>query len=89
MEPVKFWILAAGWGSYVRCGDPGACLYGFDERGAVQSEDHRSRCVAYLDNECRKAARFNEDPDAANDEIDDLIAYLETAPCLQGVAAEA
>jgi hypothetical protein len=80
MTPCEFWLKAAQWGSYMTDGDPGACLYGFDERGAVQSEAHRQRCITYLDGECRHAADVNDDPTADHAELDSLIAYLQTAP---------
>jgi hypothetical protein len=76
MTPKEFWLTAAQWGSYMHSGDPGACMYGFDERGVVQSEAHRKACIAYLDGECRKAADVNEDPKADHAQIDSLIAYL-------------
>lgn len=43
------WGAAAQWGSFIAAGDPGACMYGFDERGTVQTEEHRKACLAYLD----------------------------------------
>ena len=80
LTPEKFWLKAADWGSYMSDGDPGACMYGFSEDGKVQSEQHRSQCIAWLDGECREAANLNDDPAADNAEIDELIAYLRTAP---------
>jgi hypothetical protein len=41
LSPCEFWLKAAEWSSYMSSGDPGACMYGFDETGAVQSEAHR------------------------------------------------
>jgi len=81
MTSEEFWLKAAGWGSYMNSYDPGACLYGFDERGMVQSEEHRRLCIEHLDSDCRGAAALNDDPDADNQEIDELIAYLKTTPC--------
>ena len=81
MSPEEFWLKAASWGSYMASGDPGACMYGFDERGVVQSEAHRAACIAHLDGHCREAAAVNDDPDADNAEIDELIEYLRSAPC--------
>jgi hypothetical protein len=42
------WLYAAQWGSFIRNGDPGACLYGFDESFRVQSEAHRADCLAEM-----------------------------------------
>ncbi len=86
MTPHEFWLKASGWGSFMTSGDPGACMYGFNERGEVRSEQHRKQCIAWLAGECREAAKCNDDPEADNKEIDDLIAYLRTAP-LEKLAA--
>ena len=56
LTPYKFWILAASWGSYIRGGDPGSCMYGFNESGLVQSEEHRARCIDWIDNHCMSHA---------------------------------
>lgn len=87
MTPKEFWLAVAGWGSYMSSGDPGACLYGFDERGAVASEEHRAVCIQHLDTTCREIAKRNDaEQDALvspdEKEIDGLIAYLRTAPNL-------
>lgn len=42
MSPRAAWGYAASWGSMMTGGDPGACMYGFDERFTVQSEQHRA-----------------------------------------------
>jgi hypothetical protein len=44
--------IAAQWGSFMSVGDPGACFYGFRfNDGRPQSEAHRARCLAYIDEE--------------------------------------
>ena len=53
MTPKQFWETAASWGSAVTGGDPGACMYGFDERGLLQSEGHRRDCLAWIEH-CRQ-----------------------------------
>lgn len=53
MKPYDAWLYAAQWGSYMTSGDPGACMYGFDERFRVQSESHRKNCLRWIDKECR------------------------------------
>lgn len=85
MTPKEFWLRAAMWGSYVRNGDPGAVMYGFDERGEVQSEEHRAACIAYLDTHCRPIAKANDGGQDAlkspyEKEVNELIDYLKTAP---------
>ncbi|MDQ0475254.1 hypothetical protein [Labrys wisconsinensis] len=54
--PHEAWRYAASWASYVRPGDPGACLYGFSEGFCVQSEAHRRDCLRYI-RLCRSAVR--------------------------------
>lgn len=49
MSPHDAWLYAASWGSFISSGDPGACLYGFDERFHVQSEEHRAACLAEME----------------------------------------
>ena len=81
MSPYDAWLYAAEWGSYMTSGDPGACMYGFDERGKVQSEDHRSACLRWIDNECVpmvKARPADFDPDEL-EKLADLREYLEHA----------
>lgn len=82
LTPEQFWNQVSQWGSYMRAGDPGACLYTFDERGLVQSEEHRTTCIARLDGHCRQAATLNDDPKADNAMIDELVAYLRAAPII-------
>lgn len=84
MTPKQFWETAATWGSFQASGDPGACMYGFDEKGLVQSEEHRADCIKWIENDCRKAAIINahagESLEEQNAELDALLAYLKTAP---------
>ena len=50
LTPQDAWAIAAGWGSYARNGDPGACLYSFHAGdGRPVSEEHRAACLAYVD----------------------------------------
>lgn len=42
------WLYAASWGSAITGGDPGACLYGFDESFVMQSEAHRADVLAQM-----------------------------------------
>lgn len=82
MKPVDFWLGMAEWGSLMHNGDPGACMYGFDERGVVQSEKHRAACLAYIDGPCREAADINvaagEDATTQHPHLDALRAHLLT-----------
>lgn len=89
MTPADFWVRAAQWGSYMTSGDPGACMYCFDERGAVQSEEHRRTCIEWLHVSCRDMVLHREYENTEEDaktladdlqELDDLIEYLRTAP---------
>jgi hypothetical protein len=84
LNPRQFWEMAATWGSAMTSGDPGACMYGFDERGVVQSEAHRQLCIDHIETECRRAAEINiaagEDADEQHGEIASMLAYLKGAP---------
>lgn len=83
MTPQEFWLTAASWGSFFTSGDPGACMYGFDERGCVQSEQHRQACINWIVDDCRPAADQNDDPDERETnfaQLDALLDYLKTAP---------
>lgn len=84
LTPKDAWLRAAQWGSFVRAGDPGACMYGFDETGRVQSEAHRKACLDWIDGECRAAAALNDDPAQDNRELDELRAYIAAAPIAEG-----
>ncbi len=76
-EPIEsgfdFWLKAAEWGSYMTSGDPGAVMYGFDERGVMQSEEHRANVIAWCEN-CKKHATK-----AGKRELDFLIEYAKKA----------
>ncbi len=75
MTNEEAWLFAASWGSYIRAGDPGACLYGFSEDFRVQSEQHRADCLAQMvDNRAYVA----ENPeDYAADELEQIDAFIE------------
>ena len=77
---------AAQWGSYIRAGDPGACMYGFSpEDCRLQSEEHRRSCLDWIDNHCVPAVQA--DPSRFDaDELKKLAAlreYLAQAPVLE------
>lgn len=75
MTPEEFAELAPQWGSYISVGDPGACMYGFRfGDGAVQNEDHRRACIAWL------TACLRDVPADLHGELRDMIAYLRDAP---------
>lgn len=78
LSPEQFWTTAAQWGSMMTGGDPGACMYGFDERGVVQSETHRRDCLAWIEL-CRGTADGLPNPKVQHAELDDLAAYLKVA----------
>jgi hypothetical protein len=84
LTPKTFWGTAATWGAAMTAGDPGACMYGFDEKGLVQSEAHRADCIAYIETHCREAAKVNaaagENLAEQNRELDALLDYLRGAP---------
>lgn len=75
MTKEEAWLYAASWGSYMSSGDPGACMYGFDERFCVQSEGHRADCLEHL-NGCRAYVVITPD-DYEPDELEKLDALAE------------
>ena len=81
MTPRQAWLYAATWGSYMTGGDPGAVMYGFDERFAVQDEGHRADVLAWIAgcvaDVAADPARF-----AANEvaKLEELRAAVEAAP---------
>jgi hypothetical protein len=75
------WLYAAAWGSYIREGDPGACLYGFSERFQVQSEAHREACLREMKKNRAFVVICPEDYDRDElEKIDALVAKLRAAP---------
>lgn len=78
LTPKQFWLKAAQFGSMNTAADPGACLYGFDEHGLVQSERHRRDCIGYL--ETIRDRTTSPGNAAAAGDIDALLEYLRSAP---------
>lgn len=79
MIRTEAWLYAATWGSYMTGGDPGACMYGFDERFTVQSEEHRAACLRWIDEHCVPAVKRSRETiwvdlysDYDDDELDKL-----------------
>ena len=74
MTPREAWEYAASWGSYMRSGDPGACMYGFDEDCRPQSEEHRQRVIDHLET-CQRLVRANPQ-DYDKDELKKMDAFV-------------
>jgi hypothetical protein len=66
----------------MRSGDPGACMYGFNENCRVQSEEHRQAVLNYVEKECRPFVITRpQDYDADElQKMDQFVAYIKTAP---------
>lgn len=82
LTPKDAWLYAAQWGSYMHGGDPGACMYGFDEHFRVQSEGHRRDCLRWIE-QCRQDvidSPADYDPDEL-DKLAQLEAAVRDAPC--------
>ena len=81
MTPDEAWGYAATWGSYMSAGDPGACMYGFDENFEVQSENHRAACLAEMEKNRARVVALPEDfePDEL-ELLDDFVETLKRAP---------
>lgn len=78
MTPKQFWLRVAQWGSAQTAGDPGACLYGFDEHGLMQSEQHRADCLEQLELLRKTQAELGATDDVK--ELTALIDYAKAAP---------
>jgi len=52
MTPEAAQLYAASWGSYMQSGDPGACMYGFNEDCRPQSEEHRQTVITHCETVC-------------------------------------
>lgn len=82
MSPYDAWLYAATWGSYMRSGDPGACMYGFNERCRPQSEEHRQEVLDWIEKQCRPnvvANPENYDEDEL-EQMDEFVKYIKHAP---------
>jgi hypothetical protein len=80
------WGYAAQWGSYMTAGDPGACMYGFNEHFRVQNEEHRQRSIKWMQDARQQVETRMDHPDwdgvYEEDElenIDQLIDFLQRA----------
>ena len=66
---------AATWGSLIRGGDPGACMYGFSDDFVMQNEAHRQRCLNWMVG-CRLNVLDRPDHYDA-DELDRMAVFVE------------
>lgn len=81
MSPKEAWLYAASWGSYMTSGDPGACMYGFDERFHVQSEAHRAQCLEQMADNRARVVEHPDDYDAGElASLDAFVMALKAAP---------
>lgn len=76
MSPHDAWLYAASWGSYMTSGDPGACMYGFDEKFVMQSEQHRADVLEQM--KANRAYVEANRKDYAADELDQIDSFVET-----------
>lgn len=75
MTPIEVYECAASWGSFLRSGDPGACMYGFKSDCRPQSEEHRQDVINHMKT-CR--SNVTERPeDFDEDELEKLDAFVE------------
>lgn len=74
MTPPEAWSYAAQWGSYIREGDPGACMYGFDEKFVMQSEDHRQSVIQQM--AANREHVMERPDDYADDELRQIDSFM-------------
>ena len=84
MTPADAWLYAASWGSFVRSGDPGACMYGFSADYRPQSERHRDDVLRHIGH-CRQIVRdapehYDEDELDRLDELEQLTRVQPVSP---------
>lgn len=75
MTSEEAWLYAASWGSAVTSGDPGAIMYGFDEKFIMQSEDHRADVLAWME-KCRPLVEKNP-KEYDSDELENMARFIE------------
>lgn len=82
MKPSEAWLYAASWGSYIRSGDPGACMYGFNETGRPHSEEHRERVISYCLGQCVPiiSAHPEDYGDGEMGRMIEFVEYIRAAP---------
>lgn len=82
MRPSEACQYAASWGSYMRSGDLGACMYGFSEDCRPQSESHRRQVIEYCKNVCIPMIEKNPEQ-YDRDELEKMnsfLKYIQDAP---------
>lgn len=75
MNPKDAWLYAASWGSFIRSGDPGACMYGFSDNCRPQSEKHRQDVIEWMKG-CRLLV-INNPENFDEDELEKMDAFVE------------
>lgn len=82
MTPRDAWLYAASWGSYIRSGDPGACMYGFSEDCRPQSEEHRDAVIRYCEIQCIPIIKMHPEwyDKREMGRMRRFLAYIRTAP---------
>jgi len=65
---------AASWGSFLRSGDPGACMCGFISDCRPQSEEHRQAVIEWM-KQCRLNVT-NQSSDFDDDELEMMDAFV-------------
>lgn len=75
MLPKDAYAFAATWGSFMKDGDPGACMYCFDEDCRPQSEEHKQDVLDWME-KCRlSVVAFPENYD--EDELEKIDRFVE------------
>ncbi|MCC9602863.1 hypothetical protein LOC67_20120 [Stieleria sp. JC731] len=74
MEPLEAYEYASSWGAFMKNGDPGACMYGFNSDCRPQSEEHRQAVIEWM-KQCRLVV--TERPAGFEDELEKLDTFFE------------
>ncbi len=77
MNASEAYEYASSWGSYIRSGDPGACMYGYNANCRPQNEAHRQETIQYMKG-CRQYVEQNPDQydEDELEKMDDFLEYI-------------
>jgi len=77
MTPMEAYEYASSWGSFLRSGDPGACMYGFDSNCRPQSEEHRQAVIEWM-KQCRLNVtnRSNDFDEVELEKLDVFVEFI-------------
>ncbi len=70
------WVATAKWGSFMHAGDPGQCMYAFNERSGFVSRKHAQQVIDWCETHCMPDAQDIRDRQELADIVATARAYL-------------